>query len=254
MASYTQLGGFAIGQTLNQGYPGNVSRSSGDIITNRAVQQTDSASIPFGGAAVLNGNNTYSALGSSATTLATALTTATAYTSLSVAALTAPVAIGDTVTIGSQSTTATAAALIGATTLAVASFTTTAAYAVGTAVVAQNVFSQFAGVAIREVQQATSYFPGTGGTYQPGMPCDVIERGTVTVACNYGTPTAGGPVYCRTVLNTANVPNGVVGGFEAAPDPTTTSNSFLVTNAQWTTGTVGVNGNAEITLLVPNKA
>lgn len=254
--AYSPAGGFAVGKTLNLGYPGNVSRSADAIITNRAVQATDTLAIPFGAAAVLNPNNTYSVLGSTSTTLATALVSGTAYTTLAVAALAASVLVGDSIVIGAggQTVTASATAAIGATTIAVVSFTANAAYAVGTAVVASNVFTQFAGVAIREVQQATSYFPATGGAYQPGMPCDVIERGTVTVACNYGTPTAGGPVYIRTVLNAANVPNGVVGGFEAAADPTSTSYSFLVTNAQWTTGALGSNSNGEITLLVRNKA
>ena len=254
--AYTPIGGFVVGKTLSVGYPGNVSRSADAIITNRAVQETDVLSIPFGAPAVLNANNTYSALGSTITTLAAALVSATVYTSLSVAALTGPVLTGDTIIIGAngQTVTASATAAIGATTIAVDSFTANAAYAIGVQVQASNVFTQFAGVAIREVQQATSYFPATGGAYQPGMPCDVLERGTVTVACNYGTPTSGGPVYIRTVLNSANVPNGVVGGFEAAPDPTVPAYSFLVTNAQWTTGTVGANGNAEVTFLVRNKA
>ena len=76
--------------------------------------------------------------GTAQTTLETALTSGTAYTSLSVAALTGAIAAGDTLTIGTGSTTQTvtssAAAAAGATTIAVVSFTANAAYAIGTAV------------------------------------------------------------------------------------------------------------------------
>lgn len=252
-----QSGGFAIGKQLGNGYPGNVSRSGGpgELVTNRAVQATDTAPIPFGGPVVLNPNNTYSLLGSTITTLATALVSGTAYTALAVAALTGPVLAGSSIIIGAngQTVTASATVQVGATSISVASFTANAAYAIGTNVQSTNVFSQFAGVAIREVQQATSYFPATGGAYQPGMPCDVLQYGTVTVTCNYGTPTAGGPVYIRTVLN-ANVPNGAVGGFEAQADPTNAAYSFQVTNAEWTTGNLDANNNGEITILTRNRA
>jgi hypothetical protein len=254
--SYTPQGGFVIGKQLNNGYPGNVSRSMDTIITNRPVQSTDASGIPFGGAVVLNPDNTYSLVGNSTTTLTTALVSGTSYTTLAVVALTAPVDVGDAVVLGAggQTVTASAAAAVGATTISVVSFSANAAYAVGTGVVASRVFSQFAGVAVREVQQATTYFPATGGIYLPGMPCDVLERGSVTVGCNYGVPSAGSAVYVRTVLNTANVPNGVVGGFEAAPDPTQTSYSFVVPSAQWTTGYVDANGVAELTMVARNKA
>lgn len=253
-----QSGGFAVGKTLNNGYPGNVSRSGGpgELITNRAVQSTDTASIPFGAPVVLNPNNTYSALGSTITSLSVALASGTVYTSLSVAALTGPVLAGSSIIIGAngQTVIASATVQVGATAIPVTSFTANAAYAIGTQVQSTNVFSQFAGVAIREVQQATNYFPATGGAYQPAMPCDILQYGTVTVTCNYGTPLAGGPVYIRTVLNTANVPNGVVGGFEAAPDPTNAAYSFQATNAEWTTGNLDAHNNGEITLLVRNRA
>ncbi len=175
--TYPQTGGFTVGKQLNNGYAGNVSRSGVSIITNRAVQSTDTAAIPFGSPVVLNSNNTYSLLGATGT------------------------------------------------------------------------FAEFAGVAIREVQQATTYFPASGGSYQPGQPCDVIELGSVTVVCQLGTPTAGGAVYIRTALN-SSYPNAVVGGFEAQADGT---NSFLVTNAKWTTGYVDANSIAELTLITRNQ-
>jgi hypothetical protein len=107
----------------------------------------------------------------------------------------------------------------------------------------------FAGVAVREVKQSTSYLNSAQGTYSPGQPTDVIERGAVIVACNVGTPTAGGAVYIRIVLNGA-IPLGLVGGFETAADGT---NTILLTNAKWTTGKIDANKSAEITMISRNQ-
>jgi hypothetical protein len=257
MALPLQSGGSAVGKQLNLGYPGNVAATTGagDIVTDRAVQASDTSPIPFGAPAVLNPNNTYSLLGSTVTSLTSALAASTTYTSLSVAPLTGPILAGSQILIGGTAQTVTASATleVGATTIPVVSFTANAAYAVGTSVQSTNVFAQFAGIACREVQQSTTYFPATGGTYLPGTLCDVIQFGSVTVACNYGTPIAGGPVYIRTVLNPTGVPNGVVSGFEAAADPTNSAYSFLVSNAQWQTGYLDANGNGVITLLSRNR-
>lgn len=106
----------------------------------------------------------------------------------------------------------------------------------------------FAGVAVREVKQSTSYLTNAMGTYSPGQPMDVLERGACIVTCSVGTPTANGNVYIRTVLNGA-IPAGVVGGYEAAADG---SNSILITNARWTTGKMDVNKSAEITMILRN--
>lgn len=108
--------------------------------------------------------------------------------------------------------------------------------------------ASLAGIAVRTVKQATSYYtPVT--TYKPGEQMDVLTRGSITVNCNYGTPTANGNVYLRITANAANVPNGVVGQFEAAVDPTDAAYSLLVTNAKWTTGYKDSNGIAELTIL-----
>lgn len=117
---------------------------------------------------------------------------------------------------------------------------------------AGGTFAAFAGVAVREVKQSTSFvMTGQGqAQYNPGDPCDVLERGSVTVTCNVGAPTAGGPVYLRTVANGA-IPAGLVGGFEAAADGT---NTVQVTSAQWKTGKIDANLTAELTLLSRNKA
>lgn len=243
--------GSVIGQVLNFGYPGNVARSADAIIENRSVKSTDSINISFGDPVVLNSDNTYSKFNTVSTTLTAALASGTAYTSLSVQALANTVQAGDSIVIGAagQTVTASADAATGATTIDVNSFTANAAYATGTAVAASNTPSQFAGVAIREVKQATDYYPVTN-SYQPGQRCDVLERGSVTVTCQLGSPTAGGPVYVRIATN-ANYPNAVIGGFEAQADG---SNSVQLTNAQWKTNQIDGNNVAEMTLVTRNKA
>ncbi|MCL6442062.1 MAG: hypothetical protein K6T83_01125 [Alicyclobacillus sp.] len=116
---------------------------------------------------------------------------------------------------------------------------------------ASNTAAQFAGVAIREVKQGvnySSYYVGASNTtqsYSPGQPCDVLERGAVTVVCQLGTPTAGGKVYIRVATN-ASYPNAVIGGFEAQADGT---NNVLLPNCQWKTNQIDGNNVAELQIL-----
>ena len=107
--------------------------------------------------------------------------------------------------------------------------------------------AKFAGIVLREVKQQTGSYltQGTVGFYGPGQPADVLQRGSAVVTCLVGTPTAGGAVYMRTVLNGA-IPAGIVGGYEAAADGT---NSVLLTNCQWSTGVKDANNVAELTIL-----
>jgi hypothetical protein len=109
----------------------------------------------------------------------------------------------------------------------------------------------FAGIAVREVKQATVFGSGANGNgvYNPGEPCDVLERGTATVICRVGTPTASGNVYVRIAENAA-IPDGVVGGFEAAADG---ANTIQLTNVKWKTGKMDANRIAEITILTRNN-
>lgn len=109
---------------------------------------------------------------------------------------------------------------------------------------ASGTAAAFAGIAAREVKQATSYYSACG-SYLPGEVADVIERGSVTVLCNVGTPKAGGKVYIRTAAN-ASIPNGVIGQFEAEADGT---NTIEITNARWKTGKKDGNNVAELTIL-----
>jgi len=169
--------GSVIGKALNFGYAGNVSRSHDAIITNRIVKPSDSVSINFGDAVVLNGDNTFSKFGAAGTAAA------------------------------------------------------------------------FAGIAVREVKQSTVFGSNVGGSYAPAEPCDVLVRGTATVVCNVGTPTAGGDVHVRIAANGA-IPAGVIGGFEAAADG---ANTIKLTGAKWTTGKLDANRVAEVTLTQRNN-
>jgi hypothetical protein len=245
--------GSVIGKSLNFGYPGNVSRSQDAIIDNRVVKPTDTINISFGDAASLNPDNSYSKFTTTPTTLTTALVLSTAYTSLSVQALATNMPAGATVTLVSgantQTTTLSAPAAAGATTINVQSFTANFAYPIGSNVYASNIASQFAGIAVREVKQSTLFGTNVAGSYAPGEPCDVLSRGTATVVCNVGTPTAGGAVYIRIIAN-GSIPAGVVGGFEAAADGT---NTIQVTGAKWTTGKMDANKVAEVTITQRNN-
>ncbi len=103
---------------------------------------------------------------------------------------------------------------------------------------------KFFGIAIREVKQTTDYI-SSSGSYLPSSPCEILERGTVVVKCNNGTPKAGGKVYVRIDIN-ESVQKGVVGEFEAVED---TDKTVELSNVVFTTGKVDTNGNVEITIL-----
>lgn len=84
------------------------------------------------------------------------------------------------------------------------------------------VVSNFAGVAVREVQTQLAYPYGAGiapgqqqiGYYAPGQMADVMERGSATVLISVSNgPKAGSSIYTRVVANTA-VPAGLVGDWE----------------------------------------
>lgn len=253
MSQYIPTGGYTVGKYLGNGFPGNVSRDRDAIIIARAVNAGDVNSIPFGSPAILNVDNTYSLWTTADTTLGAALTSGSTYTSLTVSALKNPARAGSNVVIGqgsstNQSVTLSADAAIGATTLQVDSFTANAAYASGVNVAIENTASQVAGIAIREVKQATDYManPGTpGAEYAPGQIADLMERGSITVVCQRGTPGAGSAVYLRTETNSA-YPNAVIGGFEASSDG---SNTVKLSNMLWKTGNMDVNNVAELTIL-----
>lgn len=109
---------------------------------------------------------------------------------------------------------------------------------------------KFGGVALRVIKQAMSYMEQNETAYHAKEAVNALNRGSVVVACNNGTPTAGGKVYVRVKANTSIV-NGVVGGFEAEADGT---NTVLLPNVQWTNGYIDANGVAEITILTRANA
>lgn len=110
--------------------------------------------------------------------------------------------------------------------------------------------AKFAGVAISEVltnpsftSMLTPYAPTTG-SYVQGQMAELLERGSIAVTINVGTPVSQAPVYVRVALN-ASIPAGVVGGFEAAADG---ANTVQLTNVVFRTGLIDSNNIAEITL------
>lgn len=105
--------------------------------------------------------------------------------------------------------------------------------------------ANFAGVAVSIVKQLNAYTVAQDSTqagfYAPDEMADVIQRGIVAVKV-FGSPTAGGNVYVRTVVNGA-FPDEVVGDFRAAADG---GNTVQLTNCSWNTGIVDGNGITEL--------
>jgi hypothetical protein len=115
---------------------------------------------------------------------------------------------------------------------------------------AANVAVDFAGIAVREVKQTADYFTSEG-EYLPGQPCDVIERGSVTVFCAEGTPLSGGKVYVVTVAGTYVA----VGDLVATATPAGVGCTTIeLTNCRWTTGVMDSDRVAEMTILSRNNA
>lgn len=75
----------------------------------------------------------------------------------------------------------------------------------------------FVGIAAREFKSALDYLNQSEGTYAPGEPCTVFQRGAINAKCQKGTPTYGTSVYLRITAN-ATYPSAVVGGLEAEAD------------------------------------
>ena len=118
----------------------------------------------------------------------------------------------------------------------------------------------FAGIAVREVKSFETYSPTpTLGNYAPGLPCDVLVRGSVNVVVNRGAAsvTAGSAVFVRTVLGGTADAGAVLGGIEGAA-PADGGTNVTLTNAKFTTGLTSTDANgftvAEITILNRNVA
>lgn len=110
--------------------------------------------------------------------------------------------------------------------------------------------ANFAGLAVAEVKQGYAFPPGNQvGTYESGQACDVLQRGVMSVKNYHGTPTAGGTVYARTVLN-PSFPSEPVGAIRADSDSAFT---VALPNTYFTTGLVDSNSICEITITKGNR-
>jgi hypothetical protein len=112
--------------------------------------------------------------------------------------------------------------------------------------------AKFAGVANREVKTNLAFqtLGNTNatpliGSYAPNELAEALERGSIVVKCNVGTPASQGPVFVRILAN-GGIPAGVVGGFEAAADG---ANTVQLTNVVFRTGVLDGDNCTEITLL-----
>jgi hypothetical protein len=121
------------------------------------------------------------------------------------------------------------------------------------------VATQFAGIAVREVQTQLAYPFGAGivpgqlqvGYYSPGQMADVLERGSATILASVSnSPVAGGPVYTRVVLNSA-VTAGTVGDWEVGTPAATDLFQEETTLTQGSTSaTVGAGTNIQVGMVV----
>lgn len=97
---------------------------------------------------------------------------------------------------------------------------------------ATNVAADFCGIAMRKVKSAVVYPYQNFGYYEPGQPCDILQRGGITTICAWGTPTVGGPVYVRTaVVNLVSPAGAAVGDLGAEPEGTAVAGSNTYTIA-----------------------
>ncbi|EHN17031.1 structural cement protein Gp24 [Clostridium sporogenes] len=107
-----------------------------------------------------------------------------------------------------------------------------------------NTANDFVGIAVREVKQTTDYY-SSSGAYFPNEIMDVLNRGSITVNCNNGNPTAGGKVFIR-IKENPTFPLGIVGQFEAIADA---DNTIEIPNLKWATNKLDKNRVAEVTIL-----
>lgn len=113
--------------------------------------------------------------------------------------------------------------------------------------------NDFAGFAKRKIKQARSFEEEQFGKYYPSEMVDILERGSMSVICPTGSPTAGGAVYIRVLANTTDYPNAQVGDIEAVSDSvtdngTTTYNNILIPNCKFKCGKDS-NNVTEITII-----
>lgn len=145
---------------------------------------------------------------------------------------TLPIHFGETFVLNSDNTYSSVATFVAA------SGTVTAALAMGIAASNVNINPSYNTAGSNDALTP-------GGLYLPGAIMDGLVQGTINVSCNNGTPTAGGTVYIRVILNGA-IPLGIVGGLEAVADG---SNTVALTNFKWKTGFLETDLTAQVTIL-----
>lgn len=246
------FGGFIPVIGLNNGYPGQVSRTGGGnpFIVAKLANANNVNNINFGDAVFVlpdSAGGTYRQAadfftngGGLAVTTNISNTSATA-TPSSLAGLSPGMFImGTGIPVGTFIVSISQSA--GTITMSKSATATNASAALTYAV--------FGGIAVREIKTQLGYPlpPGTSqiGYYAPGQMCEVLVAGSIMVKINVGTPYQNGSVYIRAIVN-GGIPAGLLGDLEAASD---TVNNILVPNATFKTGTLDANNVAELTLLV----
>jgi len=119
-----------------------------------------------------------------------------------------------------------------------------------------DTLAKFAGFAIAEVRQSTTYgVDGNFAKYLPNTSCDILTRGSIIAVLGLGdganVPVAGGAVFVRTELNALDAPydGALVGDVEVKADGTNT----IKIPASFTTGYVDGNNCVEVTLQTKNS-
>lgn len=237
---------------LNNGYPGQVSRTGGGnpFIVAKLANANNVNNISFGDPVFILPD-------SAGGTLRQAADYFTNGGGLAV-----------TTNIANASPTATPSSLAGlapgmfvmGTGIAVGTFIVSINPAAGTITLSKNAtatnasaaltYATFGGIAVREVKTQTT-FPlpaGTSqiGSYLPGQMAEALVAGSIMAKINVGTPVQSGSVYIRAIVN-GGIPAGLLGDLEAAPDGV---NNILLPNVTFKTGTIDANNVAELTLLV----
>lgn len=97
---------------------------------------------------------------------------------------------------------------------------------------AANKAADFCGIAMRKVKSAVVYPYQNFGYYEPGQPCDILQRGGITTICAWGTPAVGGKVYVRIGVTDGVSPSGAaVGDLGASAEGTATAGANTYTIA-----------------------
>lgn len=99
---------------------------------------------------------------------------------------------------------------------------------------ATNTASDFCGIAMRKVKSAVVYPYQNFGYYEPGQPCDILQRGGITTICAWGTPAVGGTVYVRTAVVSGTSPAGAAIGDLGASNES--GNCVALTGVVWSSG------------------